>query len=83
MSDSKLVTIEELAEYLSVSVPTLRSWVRRGYIPGSAYIKAGPTYRFDKADVRAALQGQDLNAPVDTDSHNPEQLELDFNNPEN
>jgi len=44
--ETPYVPIEDIAKYLSVSVSTVRAWVRQGYIPKSTYIKVGNTYRF-------------------------------------
>ena len=54
MSDG-YVPISELADYLSVKVTTVRSWVNKGYIPKTCYIKLGNTYRFSISDTVAAL----------------------------
>lgn len=40
------VPIEDVAKYLTVSVSTVRAWVRQGHIPKTTYIKVGNTYRF-------------------------------------
>lgn len=49
------VTIDKLAEHFSVSVSTIRNWIRQGNIPPTAYIKVGTTYRFSVRDVEQAL----------------------------
>jgi|TARA_R110000824_G_scaffold49380_1_gene138529 excisionase family DNA binding protein len=49
------VPIEELAKHLSVSVSTVRGWVRKKNIPENTYIRVGNTYRFSMADVVDAL----------------------------
>jgi DNA-binding transcriptional MerR regulator len=49
------VPIEELAKNLSVSVSTIRGWVRNKYIPEDTYIRVVNTYRFCVDDVVAAL----------------------------
>tara|TARA_B100000795_G_scaffold264428_1_gene244909 strand:+ start:5304 stop:5570 length:267 start_codon:yes stop_codon:yes gene_type:complete len=49
------IPIEELAKHFSVSVSTIRAWVRQRHIPKDTYIKVGNTYRFSIADVSAAL----------------------------
>jgi excisionase family DNA binding protein len=48
---TRLVPIEDLARTLTVSVTTVRSWVRTGLIPGDRYVKIGNTYRFDKEAI--------------------------------
>ena len=42
---SPYVEITDVAEYFGVNRATVRTWVRKEYIPRSAYIKAGDTYR--------------------------------------
>lgn len=49
------VPIEELAKHFTVSVSTIRSWVRTGSIPEGTYLKVGTTYRFKISDVEKAL----------------------------
>lgn len=49
------VPIEVLAKNFAVSVSTIRTWMRAGYIPSSSYIKIGSTYRFQPKRVEAAL----------------------------
>lgn len=48
---SPYVAIEDVAKYFSVSISTVRAWVRQGYIPKTTYIKVGNTYRFNLAAV--------------------------------
>jgi excisionase family DNA binding protein len=48
-------TIEELAEHFSVSVSTIRNWVKANHIPKSAYVKIGSTYRFSVEKVEQSL----------------------------
>jgi excisionase family DNA binding protein len=61
--NEKFVPMEELAEHFSVSVSTIRSWIRKGHIPPHAFVKAGPTYRFKISDVTDALR---VRKPVKT-----------------
>lgn len=81
------VHIEDLAKHLSVSVTSVRTWVRQGLIPGHTYIKVGNTYRFCISKVVDALTAgnqQETAVPqpsVDTEEL-PVQFELDFNNPD-
>lgn len=49
------VSIEVLAKTFMVSISTIRTWMRAGYIPNSTYIKIGATYRFQPKRVEAAL----------------------------
>lgn len=56
---STYVPIRELADYLNVSVSTIRNWVKNGTIPDATYIKAGETYRFSRERVETALLRSD------------------------
>ena len=49
------VPIEALAKHFTVSVSTVRAWLRQGYIPKDTYVKVGNTYRFNVSKVVAAL----------------------------
>ena len=87
MSNENFVPIEDVAKHYSVSISTIRAWVRQDLIPASTYIKAGSTYRFCISKVTDALTGSDTpEAPVLSDApaedDTPVQLELDFNNPD-
>lgn len=52
---AEYATIRDVAGYFSVSVSTIRNWVRAGTIPASTYIKVSDTYRFNLAKVEEAL----------------------------
>ena len=60
------VPIEELAKHFSVSVSTIRAWVRQGNIPKDTYIKVGNTYRFCVGDVSKALTAQEESKKTST-----------------
>lgn len=88
----KFVPIEDLAKHFVVSVSTVRTWVRQGHIPTDTYLKIGNTYRFNIPKVIEALTGKndgraeripktDSSSPKKEDKV-PEQLELDFGNPD-
>jgi hypothetical protein len=89
MSDIEpYVPIAKLAEHLHIKVSTVRNWVKYGYIPRSAYIKIGNTYRFHLQDTVKALRIRDkedssmgvtVPPPADVDPNAPIQLEFDFN----
>jgi predicted site-specific integrase-resolvase len=51
----KYVPIEDVAKHFSVSISTIRAWVRQQDIPQDTYIKVGSTYRFCIEDVADAL----------------------------
>lgn len=84
MSDT-YVSIEEVAKYYSVSVSTVRTWIRTGKLTTTDFLKLGNTYRFKIADVDAALRRVSADAPVEAPAEAtaeptaPVQLELDFN----
>jgi len=80
-----LVPIEDLARTLTVSVTTVRSWVRTGLIPGDRYVKIGNTYRFDKEAIidhfrpkKLVTEAVPLPPPKVELSPEMEQLVLDF-----
>jgi hypothetical protein len=84
----KFITIEELSRHLAVSVSTIRGWYRQGIIPKETYFKAGSTYRFNLPRVIAALTNipdkevKQQEPIVGPEEKIPEQLELDFGNPD-
>jgi transposase-like protein len=90
MSTEPFVPIEDLAKHFTVSVSTVRAWVRQDLIPKHTYVKVGNTYRFCVSKVVEALtapapapetvQEAPPEAPAEDDT--PVQLELDFNNPD-
>ena len=55
MDNPRYVPIEDVAKYFSVSISTIRAWVRQNQIPKDTYIKVGNTYRFCVDDVADAL----------------------------
>lgn len=87
--DDPYVPIENLAKHFTVSVSTIRAWVRQDYIPAEAYIKVGNTYRFCIPKVIAGLTQKAEKASQEVVPHTPVpetpapdapvQLELDLN----
>ena len=77
------VSIEEVAKYFSVSVSTVRAWLRQGFIPKEAYLKIGHTYRFKIKDVEhyliTAKQKETQVKEELVKAYTPKQLELNFN----
>lgn len=69
------VPVEEVADYLSVKVSTIRQWVNKGFIPKSTYLKVGYTYRFNLPAVIEALKQKE---PAVDPTQITEQLELNF-----
>ena len=64
------VPIDEVAKHFTVSVSTVRAWIRQKRIPKHTYIKLGTTYRFKISAVEEALTaenetGDDSAAPED------------------
>jgi excisionase family DNA binding protein len=82
--EKPFVPIEELAKHFTVSVSTVRAWVRQGHIPKDTYLKIGNTYRFNLSKVVDALSNTPKNepeVPKTEDPRAPVQLELAFNDP--
>jgi len=78
-----LVPIEDVATHLSVSLSTVRAWVRQGTLPRQTYVKIGNTYRYDLDQILDHFSGrgplEKSAKPVEDVS---EQLEINFNNPD-
>lgn len=55
------VPIEDVAKHFSVSISTVRAWVRQEHIPKDTYVKIGNTYRFRVGDVADALTTAEKN----------------------
>jgi len=64
MPDTPMSTIQDLATYFKISVPTARKWVKNGTIPKDTYLKAAGVYRFDICKVEKAMI--DANAAANT-----------------
>jgi|TARA_R110000803_G_scaffold38806_2_gene83815 excisionase family DNA binding protein len=67
------VPIEKVARHFTVSVSTIRAWVRQDKVPSDTYIKVGNTYRFNLDAVEAALV-----KARSAEEFDDRQLELDF-----
>ena len=52
---TKLLNINELAEYLGIKISTVYSWVNQRKIP---YIKVGRLVKFDRVDIDKWLAEQ-------------------------
>ena len=75
MMRGPFVPIEDVSKHFSVSISTIRGWVRKGYIPKNTYIKVGNTYRFSIPDVSEALTSQhEDNVSLLSISNNPEAM---------
>ena len=76
---TELITIDTLAKKLNVSVSTVRSWIRQGYIPKDTYVQIAKTYRFDYDRVMEALRRRTKDdPPTPAEMVKTEQLELDL-----
>lgn len=51
--DNSLMTRKEVAEYFSVSLPTIHSWIKTGLLKS---YRIGNTIKFKKGEVIAALK---------------------------
>jgi excisionase family DNA binding protein len=71
------VPIEKVARHFTVSVSTIRAWVRQNKVPSDTYIKVGNTYRFNLDAVEAALIKE-----RSAEEFDDRQLELDFDTDE-
>jgi len=73
MTDKEaFVTIEYVAKHFSVSVSTVRAWIRKKRIPKHTYIKLGTTYRFKISALEEAL----LKVDGDDDDEQPAPIAL-------
>jgi len=79
----QLVPIEDLARTLTVSITTVRAWVRTGLIPGDLYVKIGNTYRFNKEGIiyhfqpkKAVIEAVPPPPPLEAE---PDMKQLEFN----
>ncbi len=72
------IPIEKLADFLSLTVPTVRAWTRRGIIPNTDYIKVGQTYRYNWQKVLNTLHNTTFMAQPVEENPQPVQLELDL-----
>jgi excisionase family DNA binding protein len=68
--DSRLLTVHEAAQFLSVSVSTLYGWAWQRRIP---FVKMGRALRFDSADLERFVDANRHSArnenPRDSDAH--------------
>lgn len=62
-NESAFVPIEDVAKHFSVSISTIRGWIRKGHIPPTTYIKIGNTYRFSVPAVVSALTTDRIDIP--------------------
>jgi len=85
MVDEAFVPIEDIAKHFSVSISTVRAWIRQNLIPS---LKIGGVYRFKISEVEEAMrklsggklirEEKDGSLTVTADS-NAAQLSFNFN----
>ena len=85
------VPIEDLAQHFSVSVSTIRGWLRRKQIPNHTFIRVGNTYRFSIEDVSVAISAPKPASParqlweeakIDADDDGPLEVPHDYDEDE-
>jgi len=57
----KLLTVEEIAEYLSLKPSTIYQWTHQGFIP---HIKLGSRVRFRMSQIEKWLESRTVNGRV-------------------
>ena len=85
MDEEAFVPIEVLAKYFSVSISTVRAWIRQDLVPS---LKIGGVYRFKISEVEQALRSlcggalpkeeKDGSLTIEANPNDP-QLALNFN----
>ena len=58
---SRLIDIEELAEYLKLKKQTIYNWLNQGKISG---MKVGGVWRFDRRDIDTWLRSKKQTSPL-------------------
>ena len=85
-ANEPFVPIDDVARHFSVSVSTVRAWVKQNRIPRDTFIKLGNTYRFQISAVTEALTSANVHdLPDEQEPDEPEdspQMELDLGEPE-
>tara|TARA_Y100000593_G_C4320734_1_gene343630 strand:- start:3760 stop:4032 length:273 start_codon:yes stop_codon:yes gene_type:complete len=74
----KYVPIEDVAKHFSVSISTIRAWVRQKEIPEDTYIKVGNTYRFNIDDVSDALTNKSKSYQEETETFKETETEIEI-----
>jgi excisionase family DNA binding protein len=84
MADEQFVPIEQVAKHFSVSVSTVRAWIRQDLIPS---LKLGGVYRFKISEVESALRRlsggelvrEEADGSLTVTNKDPKQAVLNFN----
>ena len=74
MTSGVLVPIEDVAKFFSVSVSTIRVWVRRGLVPDNCYVKIGNTKRFNLEAMEKEFNPAKANKLNDAPKPQPEEM---------
>ena len=77
MNTPAYVPIEDVSKQYSVSISTVRGWIRRKHIPPSTYIQVGNTYRFSIPAVVAALSSEKVSPKTNNTDDTPTKFDLD------
>ena len=80
MDNPRYVPIEDVAKYFSVSISTIRAWVRQNQIPKDTYIKVGNTYRFKLDEIEYHFKGNsepEISDPIPLIEEGMPELNLD------
>lgn len=60
MDSERLMTLQDVAEYLQIKERTIYSWVQNGKIPG---FKLGNTWRFKREDIDLWIEERKRDTP--------------------
>lgn len=60
MPDKKLLTLQDVAEYLQIKERTIYGWVQNGKIPG---FKLGNSWRFKQEDIDLWIEERKRDTP--------------------
>ena len=77
MNTPAYVPIEAVSKHFSVSISTVRGWIRRKHIPPSTYIQVGNTYRFSIPAVVAALSSEKVSPKTNNTDDTSTKFDLD------
>jgi len=68
MSDN-FVPVGDVADKFSVSIHTVRQWLRKGKIPADMYVKIGNTYRYNLKGIEKAFLNTNKEYKCGADFH--------------
>ena len=70
LTDSDILTLEELHSYLKIPKPTLYALAQHGRIPAA---KVGKHWRFRRNDINEWLKAQQWNRPLQRRNRKPKE----------